>query len=190
MTSFVDAYRASGSPHPMPNALKWDAILHYQRTSLASIFVETGMYKAETTLVMSRHFEACYTIEVSKPMIDRLVASGCPVNVFPLLGRSYEMLPSLLPKLPGRRLFWLDAHGATWGKEFGGKVEQVPACSLLPELDVIFANQHLGDVILVDDTDIFGTYGWPPLRDVIAHFEKNDRKCRQEALILVCEIPV
>jgi hypothetical protein len=190
MTHFIDAYEKAGSPHPMPSFLKWDAIVHYQRRNLSSIFVETGMYKAETTLVMAKHFDACYTIEVSKSMIDRLVASGCPANVFPLLGRSYEVLPTLLPRLPGRRLFWLDAHGDTWGRKLGGKTEQVPACSLLAELDVVFANQNPGDVILVDDADIFGTYGWPPLKDVIARFEKSGRVCRQEALILVCEIPI
>ena len=187
--SFIEKYEKAGSPHPMPNSLKWDAIVHYQRRNMSSILVETGMYKAETTLAMAQHFDACYTIEVSKPMIDRLVASGCPANVFPLLGRSYEVLPALLPRLPGRRLFWLDAHGATWGREFGGKDVDVPACSLVQELDVIFANQNPGDVILVDDANIFGTYGWPPLKDVIDHFVKNGRKCRQEALILVCEIP-
>lgn len=187
---FVTMYAEAGSPHPMPDRLKWDAILHYQAKSGAPWFVETGMYKGETDLAVCGHFRRCYTIEVCRVMIDRFVGNpdGYPANVVPLLGRSYEVLPAILPALPGPRLFWLDAHGGTWGKEFGGPAEDVPACSLVNELDIVFAGRHLGDVILIDDADIFGTYGWTPLDQVKEHIRKAGYACRQEALIMVCEI--
>lgn len=189
-STFEYEYLMAGRPHPMPAEMKRAMIMHYARKSGARTLIETGMYKAETTLAMAPHFDRVFSIEISKAMIDRLNTIGCPPNVTTVHGRSQDKLPLIMDHVEGVRVFWLDAHGATWGHEFGEKQEaDVPACSLLEELDVVFARRHSGDVLLIDDADIFGTYGWPPLSDIGDRFEREGLVVHQEALVLVCEIP-
>ena len=189
--AFVETWEELGSPEPMPDELKHAAILHYAKKNKARWLVETGTYMGGTALALQDHIEQIKTIEASTAVYDQFrdLHPVLPDNVEAILGKSYEVLPTLVPTLPGPRVFWLDAHGSTWGHEFKGGTIEVPESSVLRELAIVFAQRQKGDVVLVDDTNIFGTYGWMPLEEVIEFVENGGFSCRVEGLILVCELP-
>lgn len=187
---FMEEYEQLGRPVPMPKPLKFDAILHYKGDR--RWFVETGTYTGVTLLQMAKHFPYCHSIEVSKELAYQLHehVNPLPDNVTVWVGPSYELLYDVMTPLPGPRLFWLDAHGAQWAIDLpGGKVEDVPECSVIKELQVLLPNAHPGDVILIDDANVFGTGRWPSVESVFELFDAFGYTCRQEALLFVCEVP-
>lgn len=188
--AFVTMWEMLGSPIPMPDELKHEAIRHYARKSGARALVETGTYMGGTPLALHNYFDDIVTIEASLEVYDKFrdKVPVLPDNVTAMLGKSYELLPGILRARDGPRVFWLDAHGSTWGHEFGGPSVDVPESSVLEELEIIFANKHEGDVVLIDDADIFGTYGWMPLEEVVEFINEAGYSCRLEALILACEL--
>jgi len=188
--AFVETWEELGSPEPMPDELKHDAIRHYARKNHALALVETGTYLGGTVIAMKNYFDQVWTIEVSQEVHEefRKAHPDLPEHVTALVGKSYDLLPEISDYLEGTTVFWLDAHGSTWGNEFDGPSVDVPESSVLKELEIIFANKHDGDVVLIDDTNIFGTYGWMPLEEVISFIETAGYSCRIEGLILVCEL--
>lgn len=205
---FVKTWNAEGKPEPMSDALKHEAVLYYRKKSGANYLVETGTYHGGTSFRMTKFFSHVHTIEASPLLHEKLKPphNQWPPNITCHLGRSYELLGEIVPKLDGARVFWLDAHGAQWGKEAvpqpkrsprpkqgtmptGPGVIDVPACSLLNELEVLYPLLHPGDAVLIDDANIFGTYGWPPICDIYAHVDEAGYRIRREALIMVFEVP-
>jgi len=76
-------------------------------------FVETGTYKATTTLMVSKHFDNVYTREiVEKLHFDsiKLAAAQGVTNIEFLLGDSVELLKTITPKVVDGCVFFLDAH--------------------------------------------------------------------------------
>lgn len=188
--AFVKKYEKLGKPIPMPDPLKHTAIQHYAKKNKARYLVETGTYLGGTVIALQDYFDKLITIEVS-PAVAAKFREACPNlpdHITALVGKSYALLPAILPGLKGPRIFWLDAHGSTWGNEFGGESVDVPESSVVQELDIIFANKNKGDIVLIDDINIFGTFGWIPIEKVIDTITEAGYSYRAEGLILVVEL--
>lgn len=120
-------------------------------------FVETGTYKAETTLMVAKHFETVYTTEIvpelhnisKKKAVEQKVT-----NVEFLLGDSVELLKEITPKVLEGAVFFLDAHQSGGDTSNNGK-NHVP---LLQELDVILSHKVKPSIYIVDDLRLFDRY--------------------------------
>jgi len=128
-----------------------ELVLFLKEQAAASYFVETGTYRGETASWAERYFDHTYTIELSASYhaaaMKRFDGSS---RVTALQGRSEDVLTSLLKRIDGPAVFWLDAHWS--GLDTAGKENE---CPILAELAVLNAqaNRH---VILVDDARLFG----------------------------------
>jgi len=120
-------------------------------------FIETGTYLAGTALWAARHFDRVVSVEADWDLYDAARKRLAPhSNVDLRLGRSQDVLATLIPELTHPALLWLDAHwsgGATAGKN--------QECPLLEEIAAIDAGtiQHL---ILIDDARFFLNPAPPP----------------------------
>lgn len=75
------------------------------------VAVETGTLFGDSTLRLSRHFPAVYTIEVDRALFEKAEArfkDHPGINV--LFGDSRSVLEDLVQKIQGPCLFYLDAH--------------------------------------------------------------------------------
>lgn len=120
-------------------------------------FVETGTYKAGSTLLAAPHFEWVYTIEGDRQRFEKTVAglgNKRPANVTFVSGDSRHELARVLATIGQPALIYLDAHWC------GGSAESAYAlgdeCPLRQELQAVltsvYADQH---VIMIDDARLF-----------------------------------
>lgn len=110
-------------------------------------FVETGTFQGGSCFWAAGHFENVYTIEID-PAMSKSTASkpDCPKNIEFLVGNSKNILPTLVGRLTGRSLFWLDGHWC-------GGLKKDEECPLMDELRAI---RNVKDsVIFVDDARCF-----------------------------------
>lgn len=114
-------------------------------------FVETGTFRAETTLRMSRVFAQCHTIELSEELFLQAKAKLAETAVTCHHGDSVEVLGRLLPQLSCPAVFYLDAHWC-WRESAKGPIE-VP---LLKELDII-VRRPFADLLIIDDVRLFAS---------------------------------
>ena len=120
-------------------------------------FIETGTYLAGTALWAAQHFDRVVSVEADRKLYNgarKRLASRANVDL--RLGRSQDVLATLVPELTRPALIWLDAHwsgGATAGEN--------QECPLLEEIAAIDAGmiQHL---ILIDDARYFLNPPPPP----------------------------
>jgi hypothetical protein len=113
-------------------------------------FIETGTYKARTSLWASEIFKNVITIEASKIIYnDNLRKYQDNHNISFLFGNSKDKLPGVITQLKQPAIFWLDAHfcgGMTFSEN--------NKCPLLDEIHII--NQSSNEnVILIDDARFF-----------------------------------
>ena len=47
----------------------------------AKIFIETGTYKGETIIALSKYFKKLYTVEFKKEFYDTLIKASHPKNI-------------------------------------------------------------------------------------------------------------
>jgi hypothetical protein len=109
-------------------------------------FVETGTYHGGSAVWASKRFQKVRTIEIDEAayrVAQRRLADR--KNVEQYLGESAQVLGSLVPRLDGPALFWLDAHWS--GGKTGGALHP---CPLVDEIAAIDASP-LEHVIVVDD---------------------------------------
>jgi hypothetical protein len=121
----------------------------------AKIFIETGTYKGETIIALSKYFKKLYTVEFKKEFYDTLIKASHPKNIKFYNNKSTAFLKNILPNLieyfdEENIIFFLDAHWAGIDTGFSGK-----DCPLLDELTIInkFCNKAL---IIIDDYNKFG----------------------------------
>jgi hypothetical protein len=145
--------------------------LDIQATYNLHTFVETGTWKAQTTLWAAEHFGRVITVEGLKTRHDKTLASLKQQSIdlsrieF-LQGDSTGLMPSILNTVDEPALFWLDAHYCgTNEEEFAAGLS---CCPLLAEIDAINAHplaaQHC---LIIDDVRLFGVEpGWPDLEIV------------------------
>lgn len=133
---------SSGVPKPI--ALKLAA------AAGATVFVETGTYRGDTTRWAAQHFAHVYTIEKSELLFGQFSVELRHIPaVTPLLGDSRTVLPIVMEKLVGMpALIWLDGHWS--GGETSGFQEE---CPILEELQCLASRRS--DVILIDDARFF-----------------------------------
>ena len=123
-------------------------------SSVPDVCVETGTFRGDSAFFFATVFREVHTVELSEKY-HRL--AGERLRPFPHvhchLGDSGEVLPRLLPLLPGPLLVFLDAHWAGGDTAFGP--EEVP---LLRELRCL-ARRDQPDVVVIDDIRLLGRQG-------------------------------
>lgn len=124
-------------------------------------FVETGTYKAETTLMAAEKFKHVYTTEIVPALHNESKAKASSKgvkNVSFLLGDSVELLKEIVPKVLDGAVFFLDAHQSGCDTSNNGK-NHVP---LFQELDVILSSydgRTVGpSIFIIDDLRLFDKY--------------------------------
>jgi hypothetical protein len=132
-------------------------------------FVETGTFQGATAVWAGKNFPTVVTIEASGQLHAQAVANFSHLkNIRFLLGNSPAVLRQIVPTLPPRTIFWLDAHwsgGATAGEE--------NECPLLDEIRAIDGTEAF---MLIDDARLFlappplphKAEQWPDLASVLA----------------------
>ena len=135
-------------PHEKRARLAWLA----ERYRLTR-FVETGTYYGDTLAYMAQRVDECYSIEINRDLFDRARARFAGQgNVTLFLGNSRDVLPTLVPRLTGPALFWLDAH-------FQGHINaqddhRVP---IVEEVSAILDEQRFSHALLIDDIRMFSS---------------------------------
>jgi hypothetical protein len=140
----------------MPHLLKQRVIQEYAREYDLRVLVETGTNYAHMIYVQKDHFGEIYSIELDAHKVEsaRRKFAGDP-KVHILEGDSGVVLPTLLPALKDRCIFWLDGHDF----DISTPVKL--------ELDALFRDATQEHVILIDDANWFdGRGGYPTLEEL------------------------
>ena len=122
-------------------------------------FVETGTYKADSTLIAAKSYEYVYTIEIYEPLFleskQRAENEGIS-NITFLLGDSIEQLKNIIPLVADGAVFFIDAHISGGDSGWNGKI-RVP---LIEELDVILTENLGPSVFIFDDLRLWKDKVW------------------------------
>jgi len=126
-----------------------------------TMFIETGTYKADTTLEASRIFDQVYSIELVEALYKESVEK-CKdkENISLFLGNTLELLPKIMEtsfsddQVEGV-VFFIDAHQSGPDTSHIGK--NVPC---LDEITVILERlpHHIPSVFIVDDLRLFDAF--------------------------------
>lgn len=159
---FWDAMRTLRLSDAMPPSEHYKRrVLAHSGRGLAS-FVETGTFRGDTVEAMRRRFSAIWSIELGHDLAlaaQRRFARWPHIEI--IEGDSAAVLPTVLPRIEGPALFWLDGH---WN---GDELTAPGHHPLMDELRAVLARGER-DVILVDDVRMFGTGDYPSLEMVAA----------------------
>lgn len=139
----------------------------------ATTFVESGTFLGWTTQNAASVFPHVYTIELSQDIYQKAYTA---LQKFPqvtsYLGDSAVVLPTILSRIQGKALFWLDAHYS--GNHFNHQTalgkKNVP---ILDELEAVRKAGYTQGIILIDDVRIFD----PTIK--IAPFVKAGRDAKE-----------
>ncbi len=143
------------------------------------IFIETGTYKAQTSVWASKTFDIVYTIEASKKLYNEALKKyGNISNIRFMYGTSKECLKKIINEIDTLAVFWLDAHWSG-GETFGNDDE----CPLLDELGLI-TKKGIKHYILIDDARLFmcppplphNIDEWPDISQIIIHLTDTGYK--------------
>ena len=156
---------------PIPRMQKQKIIKDFAGRFKMDFLVETGTYLGEMIFAQLDNFQKIYSVEIDQELFkraQRIFSSKTQVEVF--WGNSGEVLPMILDKLEGPILFWLDSH-YSGGVTFSGN-EPSP---IMQELKHIFSCNIRGNVILIDDANIFnGTNNCPSIDEIRRVVEDYD----------------
>lgn len=123
-------------------------------------FVETGTFRAETSLRMSKLFSHCHTIELSEDLYRKALDTLKDTAVICHQGDSVQVMKTLLPTIQQPAVFFLDAH---WCKRESARGDvDVP---LLEELRLI-ATRPVHDLVIIDDVRLFALSDGLDWRDI------------------------
>lgn len=127
-----------------------DITLELARLNDATVFVETGTFRGETTRWASQYFGSVYTIEKAEGLYSLYNRELAQLKgVKPLWGDSRNLLPSVIAEIGARNaIFWLDGHWS--GGETAGEDDE---CPVLGELGCLSGRAQ--DVVLIDDAHLF-----------------------------------
>jgi hypothetical protein len=133
-------------------------------------FIETGTFKAETSLWASDNFNQVYSIEAYYPLHERAKKiSEHKTNLTFIFGDSGEQLEKLLNQITEQSIIWLDAHWCG-----GAKIEDLGTtkeCPIKEELAAIKAHNH-NHIIMIDDAKFFT--GIPPYPHTMQQWPRID----------------
>ncbi len=117
------------------------------------VFIESGTFMGETTLLASTLFTNVYSIELDIDLYNRATSLFKNTNNISILfGDTIKILPNILSKEFTNSIFWIDGHHSGFGTAEGEI--SFPA---LQECEIIDQN-FKGDegLILIDDVRLFG----------------------------------
>lgn len=153
-------------------------------------FVETGTYKADSTVIAAKYFENVYTIEIFEQLYEESKTRAQNENITNItfyLGDSLNKLKEIMPKVLDGAVFFIDAHISGGDSSWNG-INRVP---MFEELDIILSNSTLGpSVFIIDDLRLWKNKVWDWVHitneliiekfkdnniDVKLYFDKNDR---------------
>ena len=122
-------------------------------------FVETGTYKADSTLIAAKEYENVYTIEIYEPLYQESknrAASEGVTNIHFYLGDSVEKINEIMPSVVEGAVFFIDAHISGGDSGWNGKT-RVP---LIEELDIILSYSIGPSVFIFDDLRLWKDRVW------------------------------
>jgi hypothetical protein len=148
----------------------------------ASVFIETGTYKGDTTNVAADVFDQVHTIELGVDLYEKAKERFIEKpNVFLYCGNSPDVLKQILPTISERVILWLDSHWSGGDTVLGE--ENTP---VIKEIEAIKKSGHKNCIILIDDIRCFDPensfystgmhYGYPSvheLKKAIKSINKN-----------------
>lgn len=157
-------------------------------------FVETGTYKADTTILASKHFDNIYTTEISNSLYNESKNRAEKENITNikfLNGDSINLLKEIMEdcKEDLSFVFFIDAHISGYDSDWN-KTNRVP---LLEELDVILNYKVKNSVFIFDDVRFWKNkeneaWDWSHISptiilkrfldkgiNILEFYEKNDR---------------
>ncbi|CAN5174490.1 hypothetical protein BH09DEP1_BH09DEP1_1160 [soil metagenome] len=121
------------------------------QASNAQTIVETGTYLGDSTEKMARHFKQVITIELGKELYEKAKKRFVKKkNVILHEGDSAQVLPTILPQLKGKVVFFLDAHFSMHDTACGS--ENTP---IITELEIIRKAGLKDSIIIIDDVRMF-----------------------------------
>jgi SAM-dependent methyltransferase len=178
-------WRLRGSPAPPPHVVKQDILLRYQQQRRFRTFIETGTFTGEMIAAMRPHFARLISIEMAPAIFEatrRRFAGDSRIEL--LLGDSAMLLPSVLARLEGPALFWLDGH------YMGGTTARAEQDSpVKAELAALLRHPARGHLVLIDDARLFtGVEGYPTfdeLREWVVR-ERPGSRVERDADIIRC----
>lgn len=131
-----------------------------------TIFVETGTCGGNTTRNALTLFQEIHSIELSRYLYEKVSARLNNYSHLHLYcGDSAKILPSILPKMKGRILFWLDGHYS------GGRTEKTDRNTpIVAELAAIAASGIHDAIILIDDIRCFQGVNAAPENSVFSGY--------------------
>ena len=164
----------------------------YPKTRNIKTLVETGTYKGDTCIPMSKVFDKVITIEIVENLHEYSKEKAKEQNIENIefyLGDSIKVLGDLKPKFRNGAVFFMDAHQSGTDTGNNGKIF-VP---LLEELDIILRCNVSHSVFIFDDLRFFNDnaekpWDWDHISIskilemfkkyyymVIDHYTENDR---------------
>lgn len=141
---------------PSPRFIKNNVLLRNAVTD--ELWIETGTYKGQTTLLLSENAKKVITIEPEVKLYKSAVKLFSKNNKVKIInGSSEDVFLELLPTLSGSLNFWLDGHFSA-GETFKGNIDS----PIVQELNAISLNlSHFENVlILIDDIRLCPSLGF------------------------------
>ena len=141
--------------------------LDFLADPLPNTVIETGTHHGAGAFRWSRFFDTVHTVELSEELYQgNLKRYGHIDSINFHMGSSVEFLTEFLPTVDDRCIIMLDAHGSGGDTTFDESVGRYGS-PVLGELLAIKENSSRNDhVIIIDDTDDFGTLDYPSKNEV------------------------
>lgn len=140
----------------------------------ADTFFETGTgFGLGVQVARTLPFKLIISVEIVASEVERIrPAFSSDQRVKLLIGRSIDLMPQVLPRIPGNIIFWLDAHFPGAHHHLQGYDAEKDLDTRLPlERELALIKQlrpGKRDVILIDDLRIYeqDNFEWGNLNDV------------------------
>jgi hypothetical protein len=140
----------------------------------ADTFFETGTgFGQGVQVARTVPFKLIISVEILAAEVERLRPAFCSdARVHLMVGRSIDVMPQVLPQIPGNIIFWLDAHfpGAHHSlQSIDAEQDRDTRLPLEKELALIKKiRPGKRDVILIDDLRIYeqDKFQWGNLSDI------------------------
>ena len=142
-------WRMRGRPEPkVPHLVKQRALTEFAEKFDLRVMVETGTNLGNMINVQKRRFREIYSIELDDWLAARAKRKFAAFpNIHLYHGDSGKILPTIVPQLKEKALFWLDAH---WG-DISAPIRE--------ELECIYRHPVRDHVLLIDDARWFDGRG-------------------------------
>jgi hypothetical protein len=163
-------WEKDGRPIPAPDAVKQRIVKEFAKKYRRQILIETGTFMGDMIFAQRKYFKQIHTIELSEEYFMKAKKRFDKYSHIKIYqGDSPVVLETIMPKIKGRALFWLDAHYSVDLFARGNS-----DCPLFAELDVIFAYNDKKHIILIDDArDFTGKGDYPTVGAVVEYFKQK-----------------